>query len=123
MKKLSNIEAGLKKSVAYIKKRVFVNRKCLKASFSVKTKIRSFCIYISALAVSCLLQNNLIHKVRADLINERQLGSLGKVSEPNLARGQLGLPENYNYLNPTELFDLCCSVVQYIPLDCGLLLR
>ena len=27
--------------------------------------------------------------------------------------------ENYNYLNPTELLDLCCSVVQFIVLDCG----
>ena len=27
------------------------------------------------------------------------------------------LPENYNY--PTDLLDLCCSVVQFILLDCG----
>ena len=27
--------------------------------------------------------------------------------------------ENYNYLNPTQLLDLCCSVVQFISLDCG----
>ena len=26
--------------------------------------------------------------------------------------------ENYNYLNPTQLLDLCCSVVQFVTLDC-----
>ena len=29
------------------------------------------------------------------------------------------VPENYNYLNPAETLDLCCSVVQFIPLNCG----
>ena len=28
-------------------------------------------------------------------------------------------PENYNYLNPTQLLDLCCSVLQLTPLDYG----
>ena len=49
---------------------IFVNRKCLKAISSVKTKI--------------LFGNNLIHKVWVDLINERQHktpGFLGKISE------------------------------------------
>ena len=69
--------------------------------------------------------DSLIHKVWVDLVNERQhktQGFLGKISEShgiNLSREQWVLPENSNYLNPTELFDLCCSVVQFIPLDCG----
>ena len=37
----------------------------------------------------------------------------------NLSRVQWVLPENCNYLNPTKLIDLCCSVVQFISLDCG----
>ena len=79
----------------------------------------------SALAISFLLRDNLIHKVWVDLINEKQQktrGFLGKISKShgiNLSRGQRVLPENYSYLNPTELLDLCCCVVQFIPLDCG----
>ena len=88
--------------------------------FSKKQKFskRSFGIYIWALVVLFLLRNNLIHKVWIDLINERQhktQGFLGKISESH----GINLPENYNYLSPTELLDLCCSVVQFIPLDCG----
>ena len=30
--------------------------------------------------------------------------------------------KNYNYLNPTRLLDLCCSVLQLISLDCGSIL-
>ena len=71
------------------------------------------------------LHNNLTHKVWVDLVNERQLKTqsfLGKISKPhgiNLSLGKWVLPEYYNYLNPTELLDLCCSFVQFIPLDCG----
>ena len=67
-------------------------------------------------------QNNLIHKVWVNLINEKQQniqGFLDKISESSISRGQWVLPENYNYLNPTELLDLRCSVVQLIPLECG----
>ena len=66
-----------------------------------------------------------ICKEYVDLINERQnktQGFLGKISESheiNLSWGQGVLPENYSYLNPTELLDLCRYVVQFIPLDCG----
>ena len=65
---------------------------------------------------------SLIHRVWLYLINERQQedhGLLDKRSEfheINLLRGH---PENYNYLNPTQLLNVCCSVVQLIPLDCG----
>ena len=58
-----------------------------------------------------------------DLINERQhkiqcfLGEISKSHGINLSRGQSMLPENYNYLNPTELLGLCCSIFQFIPLD------
>ena len=81
-------------------------------------------IYIPVSVISFLLHNNLIHKVWVDLINERQQkthGFLGKISKSfgiNLSRGQQVLPKNYSYLSPTELLDLCCSVVQFIPLEC-----
>ena len=94
--------------------------------FSKKKNFRNTLLeYIAALVIWFLLPNNLIHKVWVDLINERQhktQGFLGKISESygtNLSRTKWVLPETYNYLNPTELLDLCCSVVQYIPLDCG----
>ena len=67
---------------------IFVNRKCLKVISSVKTKT------CSALVISFLQHNNLIHKVWVDLINERQhkiQGFLGKIREfrgINLTRGQ-----------------------------------
>ena len=83
-----------------------------------------FWIYVPVLVISFFLHINLMHKVRVDLINERQhktQGFLGKISKSHgisLSRGQWVLSENYNYLNPTELLDLCCSVVQFIPLDC-----
>ena len=87
------------------------------------SKNKKFC---SALVISFLQHNSLIHKVWVDLINERLhkiQGFLVKIREfrgINLTRWQSVLPENYNYyLNPTELIDLCCSVVQFISLDCG----
>ena len=59
-----------------------------------------------------------------DLITERQThGFLGKISEShgtNLSREQyVSASENYDNLNPTEILDLCYSVVQFIPLDIG----
>ena len=96
-----------------------------------KTKIfgtiflNSFWIYIPVLVISFLLHNNLIHNVWVYLLNKRQQrtdGFLDKISEShgmNISRGQWVLPENYNYLNPTELLDLCCSIVQFILFDCG----
>ena len=99
----------------------------LKSNFFSKNKNfrNSILEYMQTLVISFLLHNNLIHKVWVDLINERQhktQGFLGKISEShetNLSRGQRVLPETYNYLNPTELLELCCSVNQDIPLDCG----
>ena len=122
---------------------IFVNRKYLKVISPVKTTkktqnfskkeyrffetnfLSSFLIYIPVLVISFLLHINLIHKIWVDLINERQQETrrfLGKISEAhgiNLSRGQSVLPENCNYLNPTELLNLCCSVVPFIPLGCG----
>ena len=49
---------------------------------------KNFC---SALVISFLLHNNLIHKVWVHLINEQHHGFLGKISEShgiNLSRGQ-----------------------------------
>ena len=46
-------------------------------------------------------------------INERQQEThalSGKKNESHLVT-----PENYSYLNLTQLFNLCCSVVQYYP--------
>ena len=63
------------------------------------------------MAISFLLYTNQVHKVLVDLINEMQQethGLLGKKNESrgiNLSRGNWVLPENYNYLNPTQLFD------------------
>ena len=77
--------------------------------------------YVPTLLISFLLHSNLIYKVWVGLTNERQhktQGFLGKIRQShgtNLSRGQWVLPETYKYLNPTELFDLCCSVVQYTP--------
>ena len=53
---------------------MFVNRKCLKAISSVKTKIFEtlFLNIYTGLVISLLLDNNSIHKVWVDLINERQ---------------------------------------------------
>ena len=98
----------------------------LKSNFFSKNKrsFQSFEMYIPALVISFLLHNNFIHKVWVDLINERQhrnQGFMDKITKShgiNLSQGQGVFPENYNYLNPTELLDLCCSVVQFIPLDC-----
>ena len=62
---------------------IFVNRKCLKAISSVKTKIL-FGLGYFILTTGPLLHNNLFHKVWVDLINERQhktQGFLGKISE------------------------------------------
>ena len=95
--------------------------------FSKNKKFRNALLeYIPALVISFLLYNNVIHKVWVNLITERQNKSqnfLGKISEScgtNLSCwGQRVLPETYNYLNPTNFLDLCCFVVQYIPLDCG----
>ena len=99
----------------------------LKSNFFSKNKnFRNVLVeYIPALVISFLLHNSLIQKVWVYPINERQhetQGFFGKISESHgttLSRGQRVLPETYNYLNPTELLDLCCSVVQCIPLDCG----
>ena len=99
----------------------------LKSNFFSRNKNfwNAFFEYILALVILFSLHTNLIHKVWVDLINERQHKTqryLGKIREShgtNLSRGQWVLPEIYNYLNPTELLDLCCSVVQYIHLDCG----
>ena len=95
----------------------------LKSNFCSKNK-NTLLEYILALVIiSFLLHNNLIHKVWVDLTNEKQhktQGFLGKMSESHgINLRQLVLPENYNYLNPTELLDLCCSVVQFILWDCG----
>ena len=63
---------------------------------------------------------NWIEKVWVDLINERQqethalLGKKSKFHGINLLREQWVHPENYDYLNPTQLLDLCCSVPQLI---------
>ena len=99
----------------------------LKSNFLIKNKnFRNALLeYIPALVISFLQNNNLIRKVWIDLMNERQhktQGFLGKISEShgtNLSRRQCVLPETYNYQNPGESLDLCCSVVHYIPLDCG----
>ena len=37
--------------------------------------------------------------------------------------GAMSASENYDYLNPTQLFDLCCSVFQLIPLHYGSIFR
>ena len=37
----------------------------------------------------------------------------------NLLWGQWVHPKTYNYSNPNQLLDLCCSVLQLILLDCG----
>ena len=66
---------------------------------------------------------NLIHNVWVDLIKERQQETHGLLDKKskfhgiNLLQGHWVHLENYNYLNPTKLLDLCCSVVQFIPLD------
>ena len=68
---------------------------------------------------------NLIHKVWVNLMNERQketrdlLGKKSKFHGINLLRRQWVHLKNYNYLNPTQILDLCCSFVQFFPLDCG----
>ena len=99
-------------------------RRGKKPAFQLSQRQPLWNIYIPVLVISFLL-HNLIHKVWVDLINKRQpkaQGFLGKISESheiNLSRGQWVLPENYIYLHPTELLDLCCYVVQFIPLDCG----
>ena len=104
-----------------------MNRKCLKSIFSVKIKTFQafFWIYIPILVISFLLLDDLICKVWADLINEREIktqGFLGKISEShekNLSRGHWVVPENYSYLKSTKLLDPCCYFVQLILLDCG----
>ena len=47
------------------------------------------------------------------------LGKISKLHAIKLFGGKRVLPEKYNYLNLTELLDLCCSLVKFIPLDCG----
>ena len=82
----------------------------------------AFWIYMPVLVVSFI---NLIHKVWVDLINKRQQETHGLLGIKKLIpwnkpiTGQWVHPENYNYLNPTQLLDLCCSVLQLMPLDCG----
>ena len=120
---------------------LFKNRKCLKAISSVKTKkitkpfrrkninfwnhfFSSFwIIYTGHGYFIRTTHTTLIHKVWVDLINDRQQEThdlLRKKSElhgRNLLREQWVHPKNYNYLNPTQLLYLCCSVVQFIRLD------
>ena len=106
---------------------IFVNRKCVKAISSIKTKnFETFFLNIyTGFGYFILVHNGTILKVWVKLINEKQhktQGYLGKISEShgiNVSRGQWVLPENYNYLNPTELLDLCCSMAHFLPLDCG----
>ena len=107
---------------------IFEQEEMLKSSFFRKQKFskRSLGIsHILTLLILFLLHNNLIRKVWVALINERQhkaRGFFGKISEShgiNPSRAQWVLPENYNDLSPVELLDLCCSVVQFIPLVCG----
>ena len=117
----------------------FINRKCLKTTSSVKSKKKLPNLFKERIFETIFLNLflkiyiiigyyhgtthiNLIHKVWVNLINERQQkthGLVGKKSEfheINLLRGQWVHPENYSYLNPTQLLDLCFSVVQLIPL-------
>ena len=80
-------------------------------------------IYIDLDYFVSTTHTNLIHNGKRwfDRINERQQethGLLSKKSEFHviLHRGKWVHPENYN---PTQLLDLCCSVLQLVTLDCG----
>ena len=88
--KFNYIDVMIFKRVSLYRKKLwlckFVNKKCLKAIYSAKTKIfeRSFWIYILVLVISFLQQHNLIHKVWVDLKNERKHMAqdfLGRISK------------------------------------------
>ena len=78
-------------------------------------------IYTGIAYFICTTYINFIHKVWVNLIN-RRLGFLP--NKPmvcwvkkiefhgiNLLRGKSVHPKKYNYLKPTQLLDLCCSVL------------
>ena len=120
---------------------IFINRKCLKASSSIKLKnnqtfskkeyvfICSFWIYIywSWLFFSYYTyQPN--SQIWVDLRNKRQqdihcfLSEKSKFHGINQLRRQWLYPKNYKHLNLAQLLDLCCSVLQLVRLDCGSIL-
>ena len=74
-------------------------------------------IYTGIAYFICTTYISFIHKVWVNLINQRQQethGLLGKKIEfhgINLLRGKSVHPKKYNHLNPTQLLDLCCSVL------------
>ena len=115
---------------------LFVTRTCLKSISSVKTeKITTpfqrknniifmlfLNIYTSLGYIICITHINWIHKVWVDLINEGQqethslFGKKSKLHGINLLRGATSASQKLKLL---ESLDLCCSVLQLIPLDCG----
>ena len=107
---------------------IFIKRKCIKATSSLKTKKvtkrfqkKNIIFFMLFLNIYTGLDDfirithvNWIHKVWVHLINERQPETHGLLDKKkefhgiNLLPGQWVHPENYNCLNPTQLLDLCC---------------
>ena len=104
---------------------ILVNKKCLKAISSVKTKIFETLflnIYLPWLFHSHYI-TILIHKLWVDLKNERKHKTqsfLAKISKSPWNKPISRAMSASQKLQLLEIWlDLCCSVVQFIPLDCG----
>ena len=69
----------------------------------------------------CTRDINQFQKVWVDQLNERQEETHSLLSKKSkFHRTNLWVQtKNYNYLNPNQLLDLCCSLLQLFPLDCG----
>ena len=69
----------------------------------------------------CTTDINQFKKVWVDQLNERQEETHSLLSKKSkFHRTNLWVQtKNYNYLNPNQLLDLCCSLLQLFPLDCG----
>ena len=69
----------------------------------------------------CTTDINQFKKVWVDQLNERQEEIHSLLSKKSqFHRTNLWVQtKNYNYLNPNQLLDLCCSLLQLFPLDCG----